>query len=158
MFYFFKVSQLKFSRLRHLSQSHGLTRGGTYLRMSLNFSCKWKCLTKSFSEIKTGNTLRNTQCEQRLMASKKVKASFTIWLGFFEDKTTIGDKKWNSMDITCSDFQKGFDKSPAHVLLFFAAKWLKSTWASCLLAVSYCSKRCGEWRRNELSSGGIWAY
>lgn len=52
------------------------------------------------------------------MASKKGKASFTIWLGFFEDKTTIGDKKWNSMDITCSDFQKGFDKSPAHVLLF----------------------------------------
>lgn len=26
------------------------------------------------------------------MASKKEKADFTIWLGFFEDKTTIRDK------------------------------------------------------------------
>lgn len=26
------------------------------------------------------------------MASKKEKAGFTIWLGFFEDKTTIRDK------------------------------------------------------------------
>lgn len=96
-------------------------RVGTYQRMSLNFCCR-KCLTKSFSEIKTGKTLRNTQCERRVMASKKGKASFTIWLGSFEDRTAIGDKKWNSMDITCSDFQKGFDKSPAHVLLFFCCK------------------------------------
>jgi len=66
-------------------------RVGTYLRISLNFTCG-KYLTKSFSEIKTGKTLRNTQREQRLMASKKGKAGFTIWLGFFEDKTTAGDK------------------------------------------------------------------
>lgn len=131
-------------------------RVGTYLRISLNFTGR-KCLTKSFSEIKTGKTLRNTQREERLMASKKGKAGFTMWLGFFEDKTTVGDKKWDSMDMSCSDFQKGFDKSPAHVLLSFTAKWLKSTWASCLLAVSYCSKCSGEWRRNELGSGGIWA-
>lgn len=62
-----------------------------YPRISLNFA-RGKCLTKSFSEIKPGKTLRNTQCEQRLVASEKGKATFTIWLGFFEDKTTIGDK------------------------------------------------------------------
>lgn len=62
-----------------------------YLRISLNFTGK-KSLRKSFSEIKTGKTLRNTQCEERLMASKKGKAGFTIWLGFFEDKTTTRDK------------------------------------------------------------------
>lgn len=73
-------------------------RVGTYLSILLNFTCR-KCLTKSFSEIKTGKTLRNTQREQRLMAPEKGKASFTIWLGFFEDKTTVGDKngiQWTS--------------------------------------------------------------
>lgn len=131
-------------------------RVGTYLRISLNFTCR-KCLTKSFSEIKTGKTLRNTQCEQRLMASKKGKAGFTIWLGFFEDKTTIGDKngiQWTPhVQISRKDLTK-----VQLVLLFFTAKWLKSTWASCLLAVSYCSKCSGGWRRNELGSGGIWAH